>query len=288
MYSVIIIGGASMNIGIRLHDAAGNTLSEKTQNATKQGFSCCHLALSKAVSPDLMNPSCATPGLASWVNKQMNGLDIAVLGCYLNLTHPDINVYNETVKKYEAHLRLCKWLGAGVVGTETGNPNEDYHYDPLLSHTENAFSLFIDRVTPVVEIAERVGATLAIEPVYTHIVYDPEHARRVLDRIHSPNLKIIFDPSNLLHPDNMDKGDYVIDQAIDLLGDEIMIIHLKDFILENGEKTELACGLGEMRYEKILRFSKEKKPQIQMTLENTIPENAEQARLFIEAIAKGL
>ena len=38
-----------MNIGIRLHDTAPGTLSERLGFAKAQGFSCAHLAMSKAV-----------------------------------------------------------------------------------------------------------------------------------------------------------------------------------------------------------------------------------------------
>ena len=36
-----------------------------------------------------------------------------------------------------------------------------------------------------VECAEKMGVILAIEPVYKHIVYSPERARKVLDSINS-------------------------------------------------------------------------------------------------------
>jgi hypothetical protein len=39
-----------------------------------------------------------------------------------------------------------------------------------------------------------------------------------------------------------------------------------------------------MRYEQLLRFAKERK--LEMTLEDTRPENAEAARLFLEEIGR--
>ena len=38
-----------MNIGIRLHDTLPGTVRERLAYARKQGFSCAHLALSKAM-----------------------------------------------------------------------------------------------------------------------------------------------------------------------------------------------------------------------------------------------
>lgn len=275
-----------MNIGIRLHDVAPGTLEERARIARQQGFTCVHLALSKTVGPELMNPAAATPGLACSVRRMLDGLDIAVLGCYLNLTHPDGEAYREILRKYQAHIRLAAWMGAGVVGTETGAPNAQYRYDPTRSHSPEALEMFIRRLAPVVECAERFGVTVAIEPVYTHIVYCPQAARTVLDTLRSDHLKIIFDPVNLLHSDNADRHDAVIQEAIDLLGEEIMVIHMKDFLPPaepGGPYGACACGLGGMKdYSRILRFARDVKPYVQITLENTRPDNAEKTRLFLE------
>ena len=277
-----------MNIGIRMHDAAPGTLRERAGFIREQGFSCVHLALSKTIDPKLMEPAAATPGLAAQVKHDLGDVDLAVLGCYLNLTHPDEAAYRDILKKYRAHIQLARWMNAGCVGTETGNPNAGYTYDPVRSHTPEALEMFIRRVAPVVECAEHFGVTLAIEPVYTHIVHDGKAARRVLDAIRSDNLKIILDPVNLLHTDNVDRRDEVIREAIDLLGEDVEIIHLKDYQRTEGGLRSMACGLGEMDYTDILRFAKHRKPFIQMTLEDTKPDNAEAARLYLEQLAEEL
>ena len=277
-----------MNIGIRMHDAAPGTLSERAGFIREQGFRCVHLALSKTIDPKLMEPAAATPGLAAQVRHDLGDIDLAVLGCYLNLTHPDEATYRDILKRYSAHLQLARWMNAGCVGTETGNPNAGYTYDPARSHTPEALEMFIRRAAPVVECAEHFGVTLAIEPVYTHIVHDGKAARKVLDAIASDNLKIILDPVNLLHTDNVERRDDVIREAIDLLGDDVVIIHMKDYQRAENGLQSMACGLGEMDYTDILRFAKYQKPFIQMTLEDTKPDNAEAARLYLEQLAETL
>ncbi len=277
-----------MNIGIRMHDAAPGTLRERAGFIREQGFRCVHLALSKTIDPALMEPAAATPGLAAQVKHDLGDIDLAVLGCYLNLTHPDEAAYRDILRKYRAHIQLARWMNAGCVGTETGNPNAGYTYDPARSHTPEALEMFIRRVAPVVECAENFGVTLAIEPVYTHIVHDGRAARKALDAIQSDNLKIILDPVNLLHTDNVDRRDDVIREAIDLLGEDVVIIHMKDYQRTENGLISMACGLGEMDYTDILRFAKYQKPFIQMTLEDTKPDNAEAARLYLEQLAEGL
>ena len=283
-----------MQLGIRFHDTAPLPFEERVQTIRQQGFTCTHLALSKV--PDLpggskaepLTPGILTPGYASYLRRVFaeNNVDIAVLGCYLNLAHPDPQALSGIQEKYRAHLRFASLLGAGVVGTETGAPNPQYRYDREACHSPEALELLIRNLCPVVRDAERFGVILAIEPVYKHIVWNAACARRVLDEIASPNLQIIFDPVNLLHTDNVEQRDEVIGEAIELLSQEIAVIHLKDYVRGTGKEGEpelisVACGCGEMDYREIIRFAKTK-PYIHATMENTTPENAVAAREFIQ------
>jgi len=271
-----------LNIGIRLHDTVPGTLAERVNSARSQGFSCAHLALSKALGAEFIQPERLTPGLAAYVRKSMGDMDITVLGCYLNPTHPDEAVYRDIFDKYVAHLRFSRFVNAGMVGTETGNPNAEYAYDPTLSHTERALDFFIERFEPIVRAAEKLGAIIAIEPVYKHIVWCPSAARRVLDEIASPNLGIIFDPVNLLHADNIHRRDALMDAALELLGKEILTIHLKDFVVDaSGQPVHSVIGKGEMEYTQLFRYVKANKPCIGMTLEDTTPEDAPGALAYL-------
>ena len=275
-----------MQIGIRFHDLAPGTLEERAAAAHRQGFCCTHIALSK-IGPYKMTIPELTPGWAMHVRHVMEReqLDTAVLGCYLNLATPDEAALKKTQEVYKAHLRYASILGSSVVGTETGAVNTAYKFEEA-NRSEEALQIFIRNLEPVVKAAEQTGTILAIEPVYKHIVYNPQRARRVLDSIASPNLQIIFDPVNLLGEDNYMRRDEIFEEAMDLLKNEIAIIHLKDFILEDGKLTSVAAGTGEMVYDRIVEFAETYKPYIQATLENTNPGNAVQAREFIEGIAQ--
>ena len=134
------------------------------------------------------------------------------------------------------------------------------------------------------EYAEKMGVIFAIEPVYKHIVCDPKRARRVLDEIDSPNLQIIFDPVNLLDISNYQDRAEIIHEAIDLLGQDIAVVHIKDFRIEDGNMVSVAAGTGEMDYGEIIRFMKTRKPYIHATLENTVPDNAVAAREYIQGL----
>lgn len=272
-----------MQIGIRLHDVEQGTLEERVKIAKEQGFSCVHLALSKTVDEHSADNSALTPGYASYLRKvfAQNDLDIAVLGCYLNLAHPDPEEIKKIQHRYECHLRFASILGCSVVGTETGAPNADYKYEPAC-HTEEALQTFITNLRPVVECAEKFGVIMAIEPVWSHIVYNSKQALKVIKAIDSPNLRIILDPVNLLSVENSQCYDQVIGEAIKDLGEYTDVLHMKDFVIEGDRVVSCAPGTGDMNYCTILQFAKKEKPYIQMTIEDSKPDNAKWSREFLD------
>ena len=278
-----------LQIGIRLHDVnttrdrAFQTLEARAKTAREEGFSCVHLALSKVVSGMTFDEAAMTEGLAMHVKRVFarNDLDVAVLGCYLNLAHPDPAKLKEIQSKYYAHIRLAALAGICTVGTETGAPNAAYQYEPAC-HGRAALTAFLRGLEPVVAEAERRGVTLAIEPVWSHIVWNPDRALEVIRAMGSRNLRIIFDPVNLLSPENVDRRDRVIGEAMDKLCDRIAVVHLKDY--RGADLKNVAAGTGEMDYSAILSFLKARKPYVQATLENTDDTNAVQAREHIERL----
>lgn len=284
-----------MQIGIRLHDVnAGlapefQTLESRADKARDEGFSCVHLAFSKVIPGVTFDEAALTEGLAMYAKRVFAhcGLDVAVLGCYLNLAHPDPDRLREIQSRYYGHIRVAALLGAGVVGTETGAPNAAYQMDAN-THSAEALDTFVRGLAPVVECAEHYGVTVAIEPVWKHIVYDADRAVEVLRAIGSRNLRIILDPVNLLCAENADRQGQVIGDAIEKLGDQVAVVHLKDFARDGDDLRSIAAGTGEMDYTEILRFMKARKPYIQATLENTTNENAVSSMAFLKQKYKAL
>lgn len=280
-----------IQLGIRLHDVnTAASLEEKTmearaEKAKQEGFSCVHLAYQKVIAGVSFDAAALNEGLACYTKRvfQEQKLDIAVLGCYLNLAHPDPAELAKIKSKYFGHLRVAALAGCSVVGTETGAPNAQYKLDAN-THSREALDTFIRNLAEVVERAEHWGVSMAIEPVWNHIVYNADRAVEVLKAIQSPNLRIILDPVNLLCMENADNREAIFQDAFEKLCDHIAVVHLKDFVRRDGKLVSVAAGTGEMNYENILRFVKARKPFIQATLENTTNDNAVQSRELIERV----
>ena len=280
-----------MQLGIRLHDVNDKeaperrSLSARAEKAREEGFSCVHLALGKCIQGVRFDAAALDEGLAAYVRRvfRENELDVAVLGCYLNLAHPDENTVREFQSRYYGNLRVAALAGIGMVGTETGAPNAEYKRDGN-THSVEALHTFIHNLEPVVECAEHYGVTMAIEPVVNHIVYNADRALEVIRSVGSRNLRIIFDPVNLLGPENVEQRELVLGDAMDKLCEHIAMVHIKDYVSAGDKLISVAAGTGEMDYTEILRFLKARKPFVQATLENTCNDNAVASRELIEKL----
>jgi sugar phosphate isomerase/epimerase len=72
-------------------------------------------------------------------------------------------------------------------------------------------------------------------------------ARRLLDEVRSPNLKIIMDGANLFPSGALQRQHAVLDEAFDLLGGEIALAHAKD-LRADGAAGDAAAGTGLLDY----------------------------------------
>lgn len=289
-----------MEIGIRLHDTAGNTLEEHLRSAKEQGFSCVHIAMSKVVPGFKMAdaPELLTDALAEEVRDLLEKYQqrCVLLGCYLNLCSPDLAAHERTLENYRAHLRFGKKIGALMVGTETGAPNTGYKTCPEC-RTEESLRLFIERVQPVVRWAEEEGMMFAIEPVTRHIVCNAQRCQQVLEAVDSPNLRVILDAVNLLDRENVQQAQAVVTDAIARLGENAALLHIKDYLPDGTDECawarqnvanvnmfdgllSIAPGLGKMDYRPLMRLAKRR--NLPMTLENTNAQNAARARKLLE------
>ena len=80
-----------MQLGIRLHDTKKLPFEERIANVHELGFACGHLAPGKVITEFPTTDEALTPGLAMYMKNVFakNQVDVAVLGCYLNLANPN-------------------------------------------------------------------------------------------------------------------------------------------------------------------------------------------------------
>ena len=202
-------------------------------------------------------------------------IHVAVLGCYINPIHPDREVRQASIAKFIEHLKYAKIIGADLVGTETGRYSRDFSVVPE-TYTEESYQ--------IVRAAEKLGATVGVEAVHDHTLCTPDKMRRFLDDIDSPNVEAILDPVNLISAENYKEQDAVIARALELYGDRVSMLHIKDFRMENGEPEFEHVGDGLFHYQPILSWLKKEKPYVTMLLENSNKERYHSDVAFLKKI----
>jgi len=274
-----------MNLGIRAHDLNSKSLEGLAKEAAANGFSAIQLALAKSF-PDLnLKRGSLSTGLGAHINGAFyqSGVQIAVLGCYINMIHPLQEIRQQELERFKEHLRYARDFGCSIVGTETGNVNEVIEYTEE-NFTEEAFQKVALSVKELVAEAEKFGVIVGIEGGINHPIHTPERMRRLLDIIYSNNLQVIYDPVNFITLDNCNNQEKLFQEAIELFGDRIAIVHLKDFMIEAGKIITVPVGKGILDYEKLFTMLKKSKPYMYYLMESTVDPHIEESAKFIRNV----
>ncbi|WNR46311.1 sugar phosphate isomerase/epimerase family protein [Paenibacillus roseipurpureus] len=259
-----------MGIGTLAHTVGHLPLKELTQKLSGRGIDFVQLALSKAISDYDTSLGKLSPALANHIGEQFDraGVRIGVLGCYINPINPDVQQRRYEIDRFKEHLRYARDFGTSIVATETGDL-ATYLTQDATGYEAIGWSILRQTVEELAEEAERWGVHIGLEPVYTHTLSSTEKMARILDEVPSSTLGVVFDPVNLIPPtvvEPQDQGKF-LDHAFAAFGSRIVLVHLKDYIVNNGQKNELASGKGIFETTSFLSKLHKAKPGIDISLE---------------------
>ena len=218
----------------------------------KLGFSAVQLAFSSVsecgfqVSDHIEIPGCVSSEAMSAIRAASEKYDIsicAVNGTF-NMAHPDPTVRAEGIARFAGFLQAVKAIGCDMATLCSGSRSLAglWTFDPATCEAA-AYNDMKSIMKEAVSLAEKQGITLAIETEASKVISTPEYARRIMEEIGSPNLKMILDCANLFHkgeahPVNVRPA---IDKAIEFFGNDIVIAHGKD--IREGDGIDF-CGTG--------------------------------------------
>lgn len=281
-----------MRLGVRAHDFGKLPVGELAERIAAKGFCCAQLAPTKAIAGFDTDAGRLSPGFAWQVAREFErrGIQVAVLGCYINLADPDAGRRAVQLERFKEYVRHARDFGCSVVGTETGSLNPDYSFHPG-NRGEAAFQAVLSAVRELVREAEKFGVFVGIEGVERYVVSDVRRIRRLLDEVDSGNLRIIFDPVNLLSIENHEHQNDIIREAFELWGERMAIIHAKDFVVEGDRLRSVPSGQGRLNHELLMRLVQTQKPEISILMEETDADSVDAGRRFLnsfsEAVAVG-
>jgi len=258
-----------MGFGTLAHVAGKLPLKELTEKLGSRGLDFVQLAPVKAIGDIDMSPGRLSPGLANFIAEQFDrtGIRIGVLGCYIDAIHSDPERRRSEVRRFKEHLRHARDFGAAIVATETGGLTTFQSQDPV-HYEEIGWNILRQSIEELAEEAERWGVTVGIEPVSCHTLSSADKMARMLQEVPSSTLGVVFDPVNLLSADTVPEQDALIDRAFSAFGDRIVLAHLKDFTIQNGELVAAApYASGEFHTDAFLSKLKRHKPFIDISSE---------------------
>ena len=206
-------------VGARLHDYGKGTPDELFGKVSADGFAAVQLAYKKCV-PSVKSYADVTDALVAETvaAEKAHRIQVAVLGTYVELAINDESRLCN-VADFKSQLAVCKALGAGCIGTETTAMSKQ----PAGTTRAQAQELLCRSLAEILPAAEALG----IEPVTYHSMNSAAATRHILDTMRSPNLKVIFDMSNLVSAENADEQDRIWYDMGALLGDQIVAVHFK-------------------------------------------------------------
>lgn len=173
------------------------------------------------------------------------GVEIAAVNGTFNMAHPNAAVRNEGLRRFKDFAQAVDYLGCRMITLCSGTRSTKSLWAPHPENgTEEAWQDLFETVQATVKTAEKYGIVLAVETEAANIIDTPEKARRLMDEIGSPNLKMIMDCANLFHNSEAHKVNVrsVMRHAFELFGRDVVIAHGKD--IKDSENIEF-CGIGE-------------------------------------------
>jgi sugar phosphate isomerase/epimerase len=199
-------------------------------------------------------PERIDPALCDRIRREMGtrNLAMASVSGTFNMSHPDPAERQRGLQRLATLAAACERLGTSVISLCTGtrDPDNKWRTHPDNGSPEAWRDMVATMQSAVLSAAER-DVTLVVEPEVSNVVDSAAKARRLLDEIRSPHLKIVIDGANLFPAGTLPHQHRILDEAFSLLGDDVVLAHAKD-LSRDGAAGDQAAGTGLLDYDHYL------------------------------------
>ncbi|NBD25438.1 sugar phosphate isomerase/epimerase family protein [Paenibacillus glycinis] len=245
-----------MRIGIFAKTFKRDSLAETLDAVRAHGFASMQFNMACAGMASM--PERYDEAVALRVREEAAGRGIAIeaVSGTFNMAHPDPAARAEGLARLEHLAAMCVHMDVRIVTLGSGSRDP---LDMWKAHPDNrsaeAWRDMLDCMARALPIAERHGVVLALEPEAANVVNDARSARRLLDTLQSRHLKIVFDAANLVAGRDCASWSGTLQEAADLLAEEIVLAHAKDIRAGAGSEPAFAAvGQGDLDFAGYLRL----------------------------------
>lgn len=236
-------------IGILLATTyTSGTVEDRLDRAKAAGLSCVQMAMNCVGLPEM--PDKIPAGVASQIRRAAadRNIKIASVTGTFNMAHPDPEQRKAGLRRLRVIAESCAEMGTSYIHICTGTRNTASMWAP---HPDNDLpETWKDMAGCIREasgIARQSNVVLGFEPEVGNVVDSAQKARRIMDEIGSPHLKVTLDPSNLFHTGELPRMKEILDEAFEIVGRDIIMTHAKD-LDRDGAAGHLPAGKGKMDY----------------------------------------
>ncbi|MDX8467137.1 sugar phosphate isomerase/epimerase [Mesorhizobium sp. VK23B] len=157
------------------------------------------------------------------------GIGLVALSGTYNMAHPDSRVRDDGLRRLAVVIEAAARLSIPLVTLCTGTRNPD---DQWAHHPDNADpSAWADMAREMeraLQLAERHGVDLGIEPEQANIVTSADDAMRLISEMGSKRLRIVLDPANLFEQASADEARAIVAGAVERTAGHVSLAHAKD------------------------------------------------------------
>jgi sugar phosphate isomerase/epimerase len=259
------------------------TLEERLDAVRANGLTRVQMSMACANLPEM--PDQIPAELPDRIRREASsrGIAIASVTGTFNMTHPDAEQRRLGLRRLRVLAEACPRMGTSFIHICTGTRDPHSMWRP---HPDNgspeAWRDMSACVREATEIARQANVVLAFEPEMSNVVGSARKARRLLDEIGSPHLKVTIDPANLFHTGELPRMKEILDEAFELLGKDVVLAHAKD-LDHDGEAGHLAAGQGVLDYERYLRLLRQYHFQGTLLLHGLTPAQVPGCLAFLRA-----
>ena len=241
-----------IQIGILLGTYRSGSLENRLDAAKGAGINYVQLSMDCVGLPTM--PDEIPPELAGQIRRAASarGIKIASVSGTFNMCHPDVEQRQLGLRRLRVLAESCSRLGTSKIHLCTGTRDRSSMWR---SHPDNdsaeAWRDMAACVREASDIARQFRVVLAFEPEVNNVVNSAHKARRLMDEIGSPFLKVTFDAANLFPAGQLPRMKEILDEAFALTGKDIVLAHAKD-LDHDGDAGHLPAGHGKLDYDRYI------------------------------------
>lgn len=264
-----------MKLMVRAHDLGVKGAENINDSIVKLGLDGVQLVIYKSIDRVTYSQGQISKEKAQEISDAItqNGKEIALIGAYFNPVHPNTDKIDNGIAVFRDYISVAKALNCDYIGSETGSYNGDpWIYHPM-NHSDEALDRVVTTFSDLADFAAENGVNIAIEGAFGHVCHTPERLKLAFDKMGKKNIKFIFDLYNYLDISNVDSAYDILERGISLLGDRILLFHIKDFIVQDNKLKQCGVGKGILDFDRILNTIYKHNSNATLVLEGTVGED---------------